>query len=91
VSTGAVALRVVVGARVVAVVPLVALGRVVVGAPTAPVVAGAAGFFSPPDETTTATTTPATAATATAAASRAFFTGSEATLAQPCQNRSKTS
>ena len=61
------------------------------GRADAPVVAGAAGFFSPPDETTTATTTPATAATATAAASRAFFTGSEATLARPCQNRSKTS
>jgi hypothetical protein len=53
--------------------------------------AGAAGFFSFPEETTIATTTPAAAATATAAARRAFFTGSEATLARPCQNRSKTS
>jgi hypothetical protein len=94
VSTGAVALRVVVGAvvvGVVAVVPPVAVRPVVLRAPDALVVAGAAGFFSLPEETTTATTTPATAATATAAASRAFFTGSEATLAQPCQNRSKTS
>jgi hypothetical protein len=91
VSTGAVALRVVVGAEVVGVVPLVAVLLVVLGALDAPVVAGAAGFLSLPEETTTATTTPATAATATAAASRAFFTGSEATLARPCQNRSKTS
>jgi hypothetical protein len=91
VSTGAVALRVVVGAVVVSVLPLVAVRRVVAGALDAPVVAGTAGFFSLPEETTTATTTPATAATATAAASRAFFTGSEATLARPCQNRSKTS
>jgi hypothetical protein len=94
VSTGAVALRGVVGAVVagfVAVVPLVAVRRVVVGAPLALVVAGAAGLFSLPEETTTATTAPATAATATAAASRAFFTGSEATLARPCQNRSKAS
>jgi hypothetical protein len=53
--------------------------------------AGAAGFFSLPEETTIATTTPAAAATATAAANRAFFTGSEATLARRCQNRSKTS
>jgi hypothetical protein len=55
-----------------------------------PLDAGAAGFFSLPEETTIATTTPAAAATATAAASMAFFTRSEATLARPCQNRSKT-
>jgi hypothetical protein len=59
--------------------------------PVAPEEAGAAGFLSLPEETTTATTTPAAAATATAAASRAFFTDSEATLARPCQNGSKTS
>jgi hypothetical protein len=91
VSTGAVALRVVVGAVVVGLEPVVGVRLVVLGALAARVVAGTAGFFSPPEETTTATTTPAAAANATAAASRAFFTGSEATLARPCQNRSKTS
>src|SRR5439155_16331032 len=82
VSTGSVALRVVVGAVAV---PVGALVLPVAVRPREPVGAGAAGFSSPPEETTIATTTPATAATATAAASRAFFTGSEATLARQCQ------
>jgi len=44
-----------------------------------------------PDETMIATTTPARAAAATAAASRAFFTGSEATLGPPWPVGSKSS
>jgi hypothetical protein len=97
VSTGAVALGAIVGVESVGGgtgVPPVPAAVVVARVPVeavAPEEAGAAGFLSLPEETTIAATTPATAATATAAASRAFFTDSEATLARPCQNGSKSS
>jgi hypothetical protein len=66
-------------------------GRVVFGVVCA-VVEPEGDTLSPsPDETMIATTTPARAAAATAAASRAFFTGSEATLGPPWPVGSKSS